>query len=92
MCLAIPAEIVALEPDGCTALAEVLGLRRPINTMLLEGAPVQAGDWVLVHVGFAMNRIDADRAREQLALLERLGAAAEARRELDSEPPPEAAP
>ncbi len=92
MCLAIPAEIVSLEPDGCSAVADVLGLRRMINTMLVDGAPLQAGDWVLVHVGFAMNRIDADRAREQLALLERLGSAAEARRELDPSAPPGVVP
>lgn len=93
MCLAIPAEIVAPEPDGCSAVADVLGLHRVINTMLLQGESLQPGDWVLVHVGFAMNRIDAGRAREQLTLLERLGSAAEARRELADQPaPPDRAP
>ncbi len=81
MCLAIPAEITTIDEDRTSAIADVLGVRRPINILLLADEPPQPGDWVLVHVGFAMSRISAARAREQLDLLARLGAVEEARRE-----------
>ena len=74
MCLAIPAKIVQLYPDEQTrALAEVSGVRRTIDTGLLLDAPVQTGDWVLVHVGFAMTKISEEQALDQLQLLNMLG-------------------
>jgi hydrogenase expression/formation protein HypC len=59
------------------ALVEVAGVRRTINIGLLDvdgGAGVQVGDWVLVHVGFALSKVDEDEARATLALLARMGA------------------
>ena len=75
MCLAIPGKIVELiEGDNPLATVEVLGVRRKVDLGLLEPAdPGRAGDWVLIHVGFAMSKISEDRAREQLELLEALG-------------------
>lgn len=81
MCLAIPARIESFDDGRTTATADVLGLRRAVNLLLLADEPLDVGDWVLVHVGFAMSRISEDRAREQLELLEKLGAAAEAHEE-----------
>lgn len=70
MCLGIPAEIVELLEPGL-AKAEVSGVRRDVSIALTPG--VGAGDWVLVHVGFALQRIDEEQARETLALLEQMG-------------------
>lgn len=78
MCLAIPGRIVdILDTDLQLAKAEVGGVRRNINIGLLEGdgAPVGVGDWVLIHVGFAMSRIDEAEARRTLEALEEIGAA-----------------
>ena len=72
MCLAIPGQIVQVLP-GDFATVDVLGVRRNINVALLDGVGVSVGDWVLIHVGFAMTRMDEREARETLALLESLG-------------------
>ena len=80
MCLAIPAQVVELvDPDAVIAKAEMSGVRREISLALCPEAKV--GDWVLVHVGFALATIDEQQARETLELLEQMGAAYEA--ELD---------
>ncbi len=52
---------------------DVSGVRRRVNIGLLEGQDVQIGDWVLIHVGFAMNKIGEDQAQEQMRLLALLG-------------------
>ena len=67
MCLAIPAKIVEVFPGGPDlALVEVGGVRRRIDTGLLqdEDAP-KAGDWVLIHVGFAMSKVSEEDALDQ---------------------------
>lgn len=74
MCLAIPArvtEIGADHPDLATV--EVDGVRRQINVALVLPDGLVVGDWVLVHVGFAMSIIDEDEARRSLDLLRALG-------------------
>jgi len=72
MCLGIPAQIVGItDPEAGIAKAEISGVRREISIALCPEARV--GDWVLVHVGFALSRIDEEQARETLALLEQLG-------------------
>ena len=83
MCLAIPGQIVELAPEGHLATVEVSKVRRTINIDLLDGAPV-AGEWVLIHVGFAMSRISAERAAEQLRLLAMLGEDIKAMEELEA--------
>ena len=73
MCLAIPARIVELFPeDPSLALVDLLGVRRRIDTGLLEDPP-GTGEWVLVHVGFAMSRISEEQAMDQLKTLAMLG-------------------
>jgi len=65
MCLAIPMELVErAEFDGTV---ELNGVRRTVSLMMLPEA--QAGDWVLVHAGYAIGTVDAAEARETLALL-----------------------
>jgi hydrogenase expression/formation protein HypC len=74
MCLAIPAKVVELFPDEQNrALVEVVGVRRHIDTGLLADDPPQAGDWVLIHVGFAMSKISEEQALDQLQTLTMLG-------------------
>jgi hydrogenase expression/formation protein HypC len=82
MCLAIPGQIVDLHPGGHLATVEVSKVRRTINIDLLEQPPAP-GEWVLIHVGFAMNRISAEYAAEQLRLLAMLGEDAQAMEELN---------
>lgn len=55
------------------AKVDVAGVRRTINVGLLEDDEVRAGDWVLIHVGFAMSKIGETQARDQLRMLEALG-------------------
>src|SRR5262249_25860932 len=77
MCLAMPGQIVALAEGGHLATVEVSKVRRTINIDLVEPRP-EPGEWVLIHVGFAMSRISGDEAAEQLRLLAMLGEDAEA--------------
>ena len=69
MCLGIPAQLVEVG-DGELATAEVSGVRREVSTVLVPEA--EQGDWVLVHVGFALHTIDEDEAAQTLALLEEI--------------------
>jgi hydrogenase expression/formation protein HypC len=82
MCLAIPGQIVELAAGGHLAMVEVSRVRRAINIDLLDPPPAP-GEWVLIHVGFAMSRISADDAAEQLRLLAMLGEDRQAMAELD---------
>jgi hydrogenase expression/formation protein HypC len=86
MCLGIPGRIVdIINPAEALATVEVGSVRRPVNiTFVLDDRPAEAcvGEWVLVHVGFAMSRIDADEAARTLELLEQLGDLAAAEHEM----------
>ena len=74
MCLGIPGQIVELL-DGGEQLArvEVAGVRRTINVGLLEEEGIGVGDWVLIHVGFAMSKIDEEEAAMALSSLRMMG-------------------
>lgn len=65
MCVAVPGEILSIGADG-VALADFGGTRRTISLSLLEDAGV--GDFVIVHAGFALHRVDPEEARETLEL------------------------
>ena len=74
MCLAIPGQIVAYSVDHPDlATVEVSRVRRLINVALLADQPLAAGDWVLIHVGFAMSKIREEDAIDQLRMLTALG-------------------
>ena len=76
MCLGIPGEIVEVLPDRPDlAKVDVSGVRRAINIGLLEHERVEPGDWVLIHVGFALSKIDEDEAKAALDFLEGIGQA-----------------
>ena len=81
MCLAIPALVVELR-DNDNALVELAGVRKEISLALVEGVAV--GDYVIVHVGYALNKLDPEEAEKTLALFAEMGeqAMAEAAREI----------
>lgn len=78
MCLGIPGQIVAIsDAENVLGIVDVSGVRREICLACIvdDKHPIQSciGDWVLVHVGFAMSRIDEAEAAQTLALLAELG-------------------
>ena len=93
MCLGIPGQIVEVlgEYDGQLALVDVQGARRKVNLGILE-APPTAGDWILIHMGFALEVIDEAKAEQALTGLETMGRPrempSETPREMPSEVPP----
>ena len=83
MCLGIPGQVVkVLEGNaGLLALVDVVGAQRPINLGMLEDPAVEPGQWVLIHMGFALEVIDEAQARDVRVGLELMGNTLE--------PPPE---
>ena len=80
MCLAIPGQVVELvDEQNRLAKVDVGGVRRNVNIGLLEGNGdgARPGDWVLIHVGFAMSKVDESEARATLSLLRKMGEAYE---------------
>jgi hydrogenase expression/formation protein HypC len=76
MCLGIPGQVVErLEDHEHLARADVSGVSRIINIGLLEDEHLSIGDWVLIHVGFAMSKIDEEEAATALASLQLMGQA-----------------
>jgi hydrogenase expression/formation protein HypC len=75
MCLAIPGQIVEwVDREHQIAKASVSGVTRNVNVGLLTGEDaVDTGDWVLIHVGFAMSKVDEAEARATREFLEQLG-------------------
>ena len=72
MCLGIPGEVVALLGDDL-ATVSVNGVERPISISLMRDEGVDVGDWVLVHVGFALSKIDQQEAELTLDQIKKLG-------------------
>ncbi len=75
MCLGIPGQVVKVLDgnEGMLALVDVLGAQRPINLGMLEDAAVAPGEWVLIHMGFALERIDRAGAEKAMSGLEMMG-------------------
>ncbi|NLI69101.1 HypC/HybG/HupF family hydrogenase formation chaperone [Aeribacillus sp. FSL K6-2833] len=83
MCLAIPGKIVELlDDDYQYAMIDVSGVKRKVNVSLLKNEGLKENDWVLIHVGFAMNKISEKEATEQLELLKAIGEQEEAMEEV----------
>jgi hydrogenase expression/formation protein HypC len=77
VCLAIPGQILAIvDEQNRLARVDVAGVQRNINVGLLDadGDGAQPGDWVLIHVGFALSKVDEAEAAATLALLQGMGA------------------
>lgn len=76
MCLGIPGQVIEILPgSNDLAMVDVSGVKRHINIGLLADEPLQSGDWVLIHVGFAMAKMDEAEAKASLEFLEELGQA-----------------
>jgi hydrogenase expression/formation protein HypC len=76
MCLGIPGEVIEILTDRPDlARVDVSGVKRAINIGLLADDPVQPGDWVLIHVGFALSKIDEVEAKAAMEFLEGIGKA-----------------
>ncbi len=76
MCLGIPGEIVEVLDDGRDlAMVSVAGVRRAVNIGLLVEEDLQPGDWILIHVGFALSKIDEREAQAALDFLAGIGTA-----------------
>ncbi len=80
MCLALPCKVVAI--DGDTATIDVSGMKKDISLALLDDVAI--GDYVIVHVGYALTKLDPEEAEKTLALFAEMGeqAMAEAAREI----------
>jgi hydrogenase expression/formation protein HypC len=74
MCLGIPGRIIDIV-DSANSLAkvDVSGVKRNINVALVRPEGIAPGDWVLIHVGFAMSKIDENEARETMKALQTMG-------------------
>jgi len=83
MCLAIPGKLLELVPGSSTlGTVEVVGVRRKVDLGLLQDDMPEPGDWVLIHVGFAMSKISEQDALEQMRTLQMLGEAEQAMQEV----------
>jgi hydrogenase expression/formation protein HypC len=75
--LAIPGQVIEIVDEvNRLARVEIAGVRRSVNVGLLDDDPgggVQPGDWVLIHVGFALSKVDEEEAHATLALLQNMG-------------------
>jgi hydrogenase expression/formation protein HypC len=79
VCLAIPGQVVeVVDEANRLAKVDVAGVRRTVNVSLVDARP---GDWVLIHVGFALSKVDEEEAQATLSLLQQMGDAYE--QELD---------
>ena len=83
MCLAIPGKIVdVIEGSPTLGTVEVAGVRRKVDLGLLQDDMPKAGEWVLIHVGFAMSKISEQDALDQMRILSMLGEAEQAMQEV----------
>ncbi len=83
MCLAIPGKIIELIPGTpFLGTVEVVGVRRKVDLGLLQDDMPKLGDWVLIHVGFAMSKISEEDAMDQMRTLTMLGEAEQAMQEV----------
>ena len=76
MCLAVPTKVIAVR-DGASATVDICGVQKDISTALLEDLSV--GDYVILHAGFALSRLDPEEAERTLGLLEELETASRGR-------------
>jgi hydrogenase expression/formation protein HypC len=73
VCLAIPGQIVEIAQKEPLARVNVGGVTRNVNVGLLDDGAVAPGDWILIHVGFALSKIDEGQAHDQLRMLRAMG-------------------
>ncbi|WP_345976955.1 HypC/HybG/HupF family hydrogenase formation chaperone [Sulfurimonas sp. HSL3-7] len=66
MCLSIPSKVVKIDKENNTAVVDTMGVTRKAGLELIEEGTVEVGDYVLIHIGFVMNKIDEEDALESL--------------------------
>ena len=66
MCLSIPSKVVEVSDDGLMCRVETMGVEREANLMMMGEGEVKVGDYVLIHIGFVMNKIDEEEALASL--------------------------
>ena len=71
MCLAIPAEVISIDQDNDHAMVSLGGIKKQISLTLVDN--VNVGDYLLIHVGYALNKISPDEAQKTLALFAEAG-------------------
>jgi hydrogenase expression/formation protein HypC len=84
MCLAVPAEVLEIDAAGEMATVALGPVKKAVSIALLD--EVAVGDYVLVHVGFALQRLSPEEAEETLALMREAGALIEAEEEAQGRP------
>lgn len=67
MCLSIPSQVVAVNNEHQSVTVDTLGVRREVSSHLMT-EPLEIGDYVLIHIGFVMNKIDTEDAKQSLEL------------------------
>jgi hydrogenase expression/formation protein HypC len=76
MCLGIPGQVIDIVDDANSiAKVDVSGVKRNVSIALVRPEGIEPGDWVLIHVGFAMSKIDENEARDTLQALQMMGQA-----------------
>ncbi|GGI87021.1 HypC/HybG/HupF family hydrogenase formation chaperone [Shewanella gelidii] len=71
MCLSIPSQVVEVHPEDSTVTVDTMGVKRQVSTHLMA-EELEVGDYVLIHIGFAMNKIDKADVEESLALYQEI--------------------
>lgn len=66
MCLSIPSKVVKISNDETMCTVDTMGVQRDANLMMMEDGDVSIGDYVLLHIGFVMNKIDEDEAMSSI--------------------------
>ena len=72
MCLSIPSKVVKVDKEQNTAIVDTMGVQREAGLDLVENEDVKVGDYVLIHVGFIMNKIDEEDALESLKVYQEI--------------------
>ena len=67
MCLSIPSKVVKIDKESAIAVVDTMGVQREASLMMMEEDDVKVGDYVLLHIGFIMNKIDEKEALESIA-------------------------
>lgn len=71
MCLSIPSQVVAIDAERQSVTVDTLGVRRDVSSHLMT-EPLEIGDYVLIHIGFVMNKIDKEDAKQSLELYQEI--------------------
>ena len=71
MCLSIPSQVVAVDIERQSVTVDTLGVRRDVNSHLMN-EPLEIGDYVLIHIGFVMNKIDKEDAQQSIDLYQEI--------------------